>query len=170
VQLASTWRVPQDFIQVKRAGFHVRISVRPSSNPALGLGVFAEERIAKDELIWKLIRGVNVASYAGEEEVKRHLATLPSREARVEWLSHVYCDSGVVNEILDEGKMWNHSETPNTYSGVNGDFESTYAKVDIEQGEELLDDYGLYEYPEFFLALCKEYDIPNDFFVRKNLS
>lgn len=53
-------------------------------------------------------------------------------------------------QILDDAKMWNHSETPNTGLPPAGDalgycFESSYAIRDIKSGEELLDDYGIYE-------------------------
>jgi hypothetical protein len=40
-----------------------------------------------------------------------------------------------LNEITDDGKYWNHSEEPNTVSGVNGDWDSTFAKRDILAGE-----------------------------------
>ena len=55
---------------------------------------------------------------------------------------HVFLVDGKVNEILDDGCMWNHSEDPNTYSGFQGDWDSSYARRDIQIGEELLDDYG----------------------------
>lgn len=33
--------------------------------------------------------------------------------------------------------------------------------------QELFDDYGTYEYPEWFVGLAKEYHVPQDFFVIK---
>lgn len=53
--------------------------------------------------------------------------------------------------------------------GVNDDWDSTYAKRDILEGEELLDDYGVYDHPEWLLSLYKKYDVPNDFVVNKIL-
>ena len=49
--------------------------------------------------------------------------------------------------------MWNHSGNPNTYSGYLGDWDSTYVKVDIQEGEELLDDYGAYFLHQHFNLL-----------------
>jgi hypothetical protein len=53
--------------------------------------------------------------------------------------------------------------------GVNGDWDSTYAKRDIVEGEELLDDYGVYDHPEWLISLYQEYEVPNDFVVNKIL-
>ena len=64
-------------------------------------------------LIWKFSPGNNIKIYIDENEVRTHLETL-SPEDKYFWLSHVYFCGGAVNEILDDGKLWNHSETPNT--------------------------------------------------------
>ena len=58
-------------------------------------------------------------------------------------------------------------DTPNTCSGYLDDWDSTYASRDIQCGEELLDDYGAYEYPQWFLDLCAKYDVPQDYFTVK---
>lgn len=34
--------------------------------------------------------------------------------------------------------------------------------------KELLDDYGLYDYPEWFLKLYEEYKVPYDFITMKS--
>jgi hypothetical protein len=60
---------------------------------------------------------------------------MQSSEEKYEWISHVYAADGYLNEITDDGKYWNHSEEPNTVSGVNGDWDSTFAKRDILAGE-----------------------------------
>ena len=59
---------------------------------------------------------------------------------------------------IDDGKFWNHSQTPNT-GMVPGaaDGNSTYALRDIAAGEELLDDYLKYEELEWFDALVAKH-------------
>ena len=68
-------------------------------------------------------------------------------------------DDGQVNEILDDGGMWNHSESPNTGYGPNADSDvlSSYAIRDIKKGEELFEDYGSYKHPDWFVNLCSEF-------------
>jgi len=107
-----------------------------------GIGVYAKQLIPANSIIWKFAPGVNVRIFDDETTVRAHLASLQSRDERYFFLSHVYNCDGKTNEILDDANMWNHSDSPNTYSGYLGDWDSTYAKVDIQAGEELLDDYG----------------------------
>ena len=118
VALANEWKVPQEFITVKKAGFQIPYEIKESQYG--GRGIFATERIPINTLIWRLVRGVNIALYRGEAEARAHLEVLGSADARYQWLAHVYCFDGTLNEILDDGKMWNHSETPNTSSGYEG--------------------------------------------------
>ena len=167
VELAKEYNVPQDFITIKlsvKPGFNIPYEIKES--PGRGFGIFATEFIPVNSLIWKFYPDVNLRCFDGEAATLQHLQTL-SQEDRVFWLSHVYLFAGKVNEILDDGKMWNHSENPNTSSGYLGDWDSTYAARDIAAGEELLDDYGQYEYPEWFSTLCREYGVPQDYFVIK---
>ena len=49
-------------------------------------------------------------------------------------MSHIYIYDGSINEILDDGMRWNHSESPNTGQRLE-DLESSYAIRDIEDGE-----------------------------------
>jgi len=79
-------------------------------------------------------------------------------------MGHVYMFDGLVNEILDDGCYWNHSDTPNTGAGV-GEYEvSSAALRDIAAGEELLDDYGTYEYPAWLMEIFDRWQIPQDYF------
>ena len=165
IDLAREYNIPQDFFRIKpRPGFQIEYEIKNS--PGRGCGIYTKEFIPQNTLIWKFQKGANVRLFKGEEAVRFHLAAM-SKDERIDWLTHVYMFDGYINEILDDGKMWNHSEMPNTYSGYLGDWDSTYAKRNIEIGEELLDDYGAYEYSEWFLKLCMEYGVPQDFFVVK---
>lgn len=149
------------------AGFQIRYSIRESTVPGIGQGVFTEEFIQQGKLIWKYGRGINVRVYLDAKEVRARLLELGESEQRF-FMSHVYLVGGVLNEILDDARMWNHSDSPNTgYGPVGSDFFSSYASRDILAGEELFDDYGRYEYPSYFVDLAREYSVPLGFFTVK---
>ena len=61
----------------------------------------------------------------------------------------------VLIQILDDGDLWNHSKNPNTGSSEE-DPDSTYALRDIAKGEQLLDDYSIYDFPKWFVAMCSK--------------
>ena len=167
LELAKEYGVPQDFItkkDSKKPGFHIEYEIKDSVGK--GRGIFSKQFIPVNTLIWKYSPGHNVRQFKNESEVRLHLSTLSFDEQQF-WMSHVYMDGGFVNEILDDGKMWNHSEAPNTGSGYLGDSMNTYAIRDIQIGEELLDDYGAYEYPQWFVVLCEQYNHSLDFFTIK---
>jgi hypothetical protein len=119
-------------------------------------------------LLWKYKRGVNVRAFKGQKEVSAFLKTLESDEKRSDWLIHQYHDNGWCNEILDDGGYWNHSDTPNTGGGA--DLWSSYAIRDIKKGEELLDDYGMYEWPSWLQKLCVKYGVDLSYFTPKKAS
>jgi len=72
---------------------------------------------------------------------------MKTTKAKRDWLDHVYHSGGYVNEILDDGKLFNHSDNANTGINVGPEPLSSYALRDIRKGEELFDDYGTYEHP-----------------------
>jgi hypothetical protein len=171
VQLAQEYGTPQDFIIKKdpmKPGFHIDYEVKPSSMG--GVGLFAKSFVPKDALIWKYVKNCNIREFHTEAQVRTHLLSLSTYDAQRDWLSHVYAYGGTVKEILDDGRLWNHSEEPNTCSGVGGDWDSTFARRDIGEGEELVDDYGVYEYPDWLLKLYEEFNVPIEFVVIKQQS
>ena len=150
-----------------KAGFQIKYKIADSG--IHGLGIITEEDIPEGTLIWKYMQGVNIRTYDGEEAVRKHLESLPSDKARQDWLTVVYLDFGVINEHLDEGDYWNHSNNPNTasYSSILGsesDIRSSYAIRDIKKGEELLEDYGINEWPQWLTNLYDEYNVDYSFF------
>ena len=66
----SYYEIKEDVAAVNdknaKAGFHVKYRLGQSK---FGLGLFAEEDIAKGKLIWKSTRGENVISFRGEKAV-----------------------------------------------------------------------------------------------------
>lgn len=83
---------------------------------------------------------------------------------------------GLCNELQDDSKFTNHSRTPNMCTATRlkelgiavlplpdgrapDDETDCFAARDIEENEEITDDYGQYENPEYYVALCKEYNV-----------
>jgi SET domain-containing protein len=93
---------------------------------------------------------------------------MKSKKARRDWLDHVYHSGGYVNEILDDGKLFNHSDFNNTGINSGADPLSSYALRDIKKGEELFDDYGTYEHPKWLIKLCAIYGSAYDYFTIKS--
>ena len=147
------------YLQPGVAGFQVKYKIKQCK---YGKGVFADENIKKGTLIWKYKRGINVRSLKGQRATRDYLAKLPNDESRKDWLIHMYFYRGHCNEILDDGKFWNHSSNPNTGDGP--DVNSSYAIKNIRKGEELLDDYGTYDWPSWLLKLLAEYEVDIDYF------
>ena len=136
VELAQEYGTPQDFITKKdsqKPGFHIEYEIKPSKIG--GNGLFAKNFIPKDSLIWKYSAGCNIEIFYNEKSVRAHLNSLHTADEKYEWISHIYVSDGYLNVIADDGKYWNHSEDPNTVSGVNNDWDSTFAKRDIHEGE-----------------------------------
>ena len=120
--------------------------------------------------------GCNVLSFASEAEVRARLRELEldgaSSAAQTYWLDHAYIFAGQFYEVLDDDKLCNHSEAPCAGPPPAGEaqgycFESVYALRDIKAGEELLEDYGLYDYPPWYDALNAEFGVDLSYVVRK---
>jgi hypothetical protein len=154
-----------------KSGFHVRYQIKPAE---FGKGLYAVDDIPSGTLMWKYSPGkrdepnVNVIVYTNEAEVRARLQEIATADERRFWIDHVYMFAGKLNEILDDGMIFNHSETPCTGVPPAGDaycFESTYSLRDIKAGEQFLDDYGLYEYPAWYTALTQEFNCERDGWV-----
>ena len=92
----------------KKTGFQFEIEIKTSSiSPLIGLGIFTKQFIRNGSLIWKYCRGSNVCTYATVEDVRCKLQKLDRNNCEF-FMSHVYLFDGVMNEILDDGKYWNH--------------------------------------------------------------
>ena len=128
-------------------------------SPIAGLGIFATAPIARGTLLWKYNEN-SVKEYE-EAALRARLAPLSAAEA-VELCEHVFCWEGKVCEIMDDGKYWNHAKGSKQNTGnhpdgdAHGDGMSSYALRDIAAGEELTDDYALYDKLPWFEAICQE--------------
>ena len=87
-------------------------------------------------------------------------------KCRLDFLEHCFHDGGVLNSILDEGKLVNHSTSPtmgkvDTISSTMVDRSreplSSFSLRALDVGDELTENYSTYEYPSWLLEISKEY-------------
>lgn len=111
----------------------VETELRPS--PIHGLGVFLLEPVAKGDLIWRFDSRVDRV-YSREE-----LESLPAHLQKY-LLTYSTWHEGSALYILcgDNGRYFNHSETPSTVSNAIS-FGEDRAARDLAAGEELTSDY-----------------------------
>jgi uncharacterized protein len=105
-----------------------------------GIGLFADQFIPKDTIIWRFDPIFDVRFH------DRDLEAI-SDEAREQILKYSYRETSSRLFVLcgDDARFFNHSETPNCIdiSGPKGDI--TKARIDIESGTELTCDYSLFD-------------------------
>ena len=111
----------------------VDTEVRPS--PIHGLGTFLLEPVRKGQLIWRFNSRID-RIYSNEE-----LATLPAHMQRfMETYSTWHAGMNVWVLCGDNGRHFNHSDSPNTISqGIA--FGDDIAAEDLPAGTELTTDY-----------------------------
>ena len=117
---------------IEKAGFQFEIEIKTSTiSPLIGLGIFTKQFIPKGCLIWKYCRGSNVCTYSTIEEVRSKLQKMDSSDCEF-FMSHVYLFDGVMNEILDNGKYWNHVCAQNLLCCISDHSCSTCGTAEIE--------------------------------------
>lgn len=100
--------------------------------------------------------------YFNEKETLKILASLQSDEERVTWLSHGFGENGKIaahDATVDDGGFINHSD----YPAINIDGHD-YTTRDVKEGEELTENYGLFEEVDFYEELCEKYGVM-DWFI-----
>jgi len=111
----------------------VRTELRPS--PIHGLGVFLLEPVKMGGLIWRFDARIDRV-YSADE-----IASLPPH---VQEYLHTYCTfhepTGLYVLCGDNGRFFNHSETPSTVSNAIS-FGEDHAARDLAVGDELTSDY-----------------------------
>ena len=103
-----------------------------------GMGVFAGERIAKHQKIWRFVEGFDRCF------TPKQFAKLP-KPARDYLKDYAYRVDGEILFTVDNDHYINHSESPNTYLRAG----YTIARVNIPRGAEITNDYR-----EFDPGLC----------------
>jgi hypothetical protein len=124
------------------------------------MGIFATEPIKRGSRVWRYEVGTSVMEH-DEPSLRARLVGLDEATRR-DLLEHVYTWQGLVVEILDDAKVWNHAPDHNTGNHPDedsgaGDGVSSYARRDIEAGEELTDDYATFEEIAWFEKICAEH-------------
>jgi SET domain-containing protein len=118
----------------------VRTKVLPSK--IHGLGLFADEFIAKGTIIWRFTPGLDIKltgkqilSLSKLDQIYIYTYSWKSEKSKL------YCIA------LDNGKYFNHSLHPNTLSEYRDNEEEviTIALKDIQPGEEITDNYSSFE-------------------------
>ena len=103
--------------------------------PGAGIGCFAKELIVKDQLIWEFDPFFDQV-YTQEN--------LDNTDDITRQFIKTYCfkQNDLYYLCVDNGRFFNHSETPNTLDLPNTN--KTYALRDIQPGEEILSDYATF--------------------------
>jgi len=108
--------------------------LKPS--PLHGLGVFVKAPLKKGDLIWRFDARMDRVHTPAE------VASLPEHIQRyLKIYSTWHEQTGLYVLCGDNGRFFNHSDTPNTVSNAIS-FGEDHAARDIEAGEELTSDYS----------------------------
>ena len=121
----------------------IKTKLKESKIEGAGIGLFADEFIPKETVIWELVPNLDV-SYTEEEFQK---TTGLDKEFLTKYCFK-YLDKYYL--CVDNARFFNHSDNPNCYSfGFNeNSLGCTKAKKDIQIGEELTDDYSGFGFNE----------------------
>lgn len=116
-------------------------------SPISGIGLFANEAIKKDQIVWQFNPLIDVLLSKDE----MNSLSISSKE---QFLNYAYLDITIGKYLLcgDDARFFNHSDEPNCYdSNINP--EVTIANKDIAIGEEITCNYKTFygnmnEHPE----------------------
>lgn len=106
-----------------------------------GIGLFADEPIVKDTVIWKFHPRIDIRIEPSEIDA----LSWPAQE-QMRRYAYREKHSGLYVLCGDDARFFNHSDVPNCidlYDGVDADV--TIALRDIEAGEELTCDYAMFD-------------------------
>lgn len=120
--------------------FVYKTEVKPATNPAMGLGLFASEFIPNQSLVWKYMEGFDIRFDPNRlNELNDTQRTHFTKYAWLEQMIHddkeyYYCNADLCG-------FTNHSKDANIFS--RGHY--TIAMRDIEIGEEIFIDYSEFD-------------------------
>lgn len=102
-----------------------------------GIGLFADQFIPKDTIIWKFTEGVDVK--ITDERLQELENEYPLKDLK----KYLYRSKSSHLHILcgDDGRFINHSFEPNTTDTSEDDEGFTIASHDIQPGDEITSDY-----------------------------
>ena len=135
-------------------GFCVKVVLKMTNDK--GVGSFAGEFIPAKIKVFVISKE---SRYYDEQQALDHLSFMATEEEKQHWLSHVYGVKDKVAEDPYDQLMLNHSNDPNIRLFIKdyGDGYG-YALRDIEEGEELTEDYRNYSFVQFLFRLMQEHE------------
>jgi len=120
----------------------VHTSLKPSTIPKAGLGLFAAEFIPEGTVVWRFCPGYDLV--IPKDDLLRM-----SEASRRQFLNYCYFDKNTKHFILcgDNERFINHSKSPNVIQDKeDGEIEGVeIAARDIQKGEELFCDYYAFD-------------------------
>ncbi len=112
------------------------VETEVKASPIQGLGVFLLTPVKKGQLIWRFDARIDRV-YTPDE-----IATLPPHLQRyLQTYATWHEQTGLYVLCGDNGRYFNHSDTPNTISNAIS-FGEDHAARDLEAGEELTSNYN----------------------------
>jgi SET domain-containing protein len=120
---------------LKNKKFMLQIKTYLDKSPIHGIGVFADEDIKKDQLIWKFDKQTDIA-LGDKESINCNIEEIQKQYPNY----YIYFDLQFQQLIFlgDNDRFTNHSDNPNTENDINGD---VFALKEIKKGEELTLNY-----------------------------
>jgi uncharacterized protein len=113
----------------------IKTNIKKSEIPNAGMGLFADEFIPKGMLIWKFDpesdKIISMEEFRSMDDKEK---------SKIRTYGYSTIGSENIKWLMDNGKYVNHSESPN----LKFISDSSYAIRDIQQGEELTEDYSDY--------------------------
>eukprot|EP01084_Bolivina_argentea_P116878 207606_1 len=140
----------------------IKYTIKPSTIPNGGLGLFADEFIPKGTIVWKFRKEDHIY-YNSEKDFMRVLKSMSKQEAK-KYINRSYAiDNKTVVYQLDAAQYMNHSIEKQNVT-CKPDYWSLTATINIQKGDEIFENY-LEVYPdddpapEWFESLEEIYDI-----------
>ena len=118
------------------------INTKVKQSKIHGWGVFADEFVEKGTTIWKFTPDFDLKFT--KEQIEKFPEFFKKYLETYTWLSK---KSGMYCFASDNGRYFNHSETPNSLSAYFDEEEEVLTRAirDIEIGEEITDNYKTFE-------------------------
>lgn len=119
--------------------FLYRVEVRLATNPKMGLGLFAKEKIPAHSVVWKYVEGIDIKFPI--DKLKELNDTQREYFKKYAWIEKTNDDTEFVCSNADLTNFINHSNFPNVSS--SGNF--SVATCDIHTNEEIFINYNSFD-------------------------
>mmetsp|Transcript_50230 Transcript_50230/g.98471 ORF Transcript_50230/g.98471 Transcript_50230/m.98471 type:complete len:578 (+) Transcript_50230:70-1803(+) len=141
--------------QYRRDGFRVRYQVKKV--PDKGLGLVLKQDVKKGEVIYAFEPDGRTHFVHNEASATAKLAGMKSDQARAFFLNHIFGWRGEMIELIGDCMFMNHDKV--SVLEVAPDDRTWIAARDLKAGDEIVDNYSQYENPQWYIDLCKKYEV-----------